>query len=104
VRREASARQALARTILPEAGRSHPNGLHIWQPLPAHWDRHRLIEAARAEGLGVMPSDAFSPGGPSPDAVRISLGGVPDRARLGDALKTLAAIIGDRSVGDHTVL
>lgn len=93
VRREAAARQALARTILPASGRSHPNGLHVWQTLPAHWDRHRLIEAARREGLGVSPSDSFNVAGPAPDAVRISLGGVPDRARLAEALKTLAAII-----------
>ena len=89
VRREAAARQALARTILPLSGRSHPNGLHIWQPLPAHWDRHRLIEAARREGLGVTPSDAFS---------------VEDRARLGEALATLAAIIGHERVADHSVV
>jgi DNA-binding transcriptional MocR family regulator len=104
VRREAAARQALARMILPPSGRSHPNGLHVWQPLPAHWDRHRLIEAARREGLGVTPSDAFSVEGRAPDAVRISLGGVPDRARLGEALKTLAAIIGRERVVDHAIV
>lgn len=104
VRREAAARQVLARAILPSSGRSHPNGLHIWQPLPAHWDRHRLIEVARRAGLGVTPSDAFSVEGRAPDAVRISLGGVPDRARLGEALTTLAAIIGDERVADHAVV
>lgn len=104
VRREAAARQSLASRLLPPSGRSHPNGLHIWQPLPAHWDRHRLIEAARREGLGVTPSDAFSVEGRAPDAVRISLGGVPDRARLGEALKTLAAIIGHERATDHAVV
>ncbi|HEV7256492.1 MAG TPA: PLP-dependent aminotransferase family protein [Bosea sp. (in: a-proteobacteria)] len=104
VRREAAARQALARMILPPSGWSHPNGLHIWQPLPTHWDRHRLIEAARREGLGVTPSDAFSVAGRAPDAVRISLGGVPDRARLGDALKTLAAIIGHECAANHAIV
>jgi DNA-binding transcriptional MocR family regulator len=104
VRREAAARQALARRLLPPSGRSHPNGLHIWQSLPEHWDRHRLIEAARREGLGVTPSDAFSVEGRAPDAVRISLGGVPDRARLGEALKALAAIIDDQRVAEHAVV
>lgn len=104
VRREAAARQSLARLILPPSGRGHPNGLHVWQPLPAHWDRLRLIEAARREGLGVTPSDAFSIEGRAPDAVRISLGGVPDRARLGEALKTLAAIIGQGRAADHAIV
>lgn len=95
VRREAAARQELARSILPASARHHPNGLHIWQPLPAHWDRYRLVEAVRQEGLGVTPSDAFSVEGEAPDAVRISLGGVPERGRLAHALKALAAIMGN---------
>lgn len=95
VRDEAAARQALARSILPSTMRAHPHGLHVWQPLPAPWDRHRLIETARQQGLGVTSADAFSVSGPVPDAVRISLGGVGDRARLADALRTLAAIMGD---------
>ncbi|MDI4655299.1 PLP-dependent aminotransferase family protein [Xanthobacter autotrophicus] len=92
VREEAAARQDLARRLFPSA-RSHRNGLHLWQPLPAHWDRYRLVEAARREGLGVTASDAFSVEAPAPDAVRISIGGVPDRARLAAALEKLAAIM-----------
>ena len=93
VRREAVARQALARELLPAAAMAHPAGLHVWLPLPAPWNRYRLIEAARQEGLGVTPSDAFCVSGQPPDAVRISLGGVPERSRLAAALKTLAAMI-----------
>jgi DNA-binding transcriptional MocR family regulator len=99
VREEAAARQTLAASLLPGTAQAHPGGLHVWQPLPSHWDRYRLIETARREGLGVTPSDAFHvPGrdaGPVPDAVRISLGAVAERARLAAALRTLAAIIGD---------
>jgi len=104
VRREAAERQLLARSILPASARAHPNGLHVWQPLPAHWDRYRLIEAARQEGLGVTPSDAFSAEGRAPDAVRISLGGVPERGRLATALRTLAAIMGSDSRADHAIV
>lgn len=92
VRAEAAARQETARQLFPSA-RSHRNGLHLWQPLPAHWDRYRLVEAARREGLGVTASDAFSVEARAPDAVRISIGGVPDRARLKAALEKLAAIM-----------
>ncbi|MFG1293033.1 aminotransferase-like domain-containing protein [Xanthobacter versatilis] len=92
VRAEAAARQEMARHLFPSA-RSHRNGLHLWQPLPAHWDRYRLVETARREGLGVTASDAFSVEPRPPDAVRISIGGVPDRARLKAALEKLAAIM-----------
>lgn len=104
VREEAMARQALARAILPGSARAHPNGLHVWQPLPTHWDRYRLIEAVRQQGLGVTPSDAFSVEGRSPDAVRISLGGVLERARLIDALRTLATTLGDERSRAHAVV
>lgn len=104
VREEAAARQRLARSLLPGSARSHPNGLHVWLPLPGHWDRYRLIEAAREQGLGVTSSDAFSVEGRAPDAVRISLGGVPERARLAEALKTLAAILSDERSRNHAVV
>ena len=93
VRQEAADRQALARKSLPAAMRAHPNGLHVWLPLPAGWDRHRLAERARSQGLAVIPSDAFSAGAAPVDAVRISLGAVPERARLAAALDTLADIL-----------
>ncbi|GAB4064666.1 PLP-dependent aminotransferase family protein [Ancylobacter sonchi] len=104
IRREAAERQRAAAEILPVPGRAHPHGLHVWLPLPPHWDRHRLIEAARQEGLGVTPSDAFCIEGPAPDAVRLSLGGIPDRARLLAALRTLAGILADRHVADPMIV
>lgn len=104
VRREAAERQVLARAILPASAVSHRNGLHLWQPLPAHWDRYRLIQAARQEGLGVTPSDAFNVSGQAPDAVRISLGGVPERSRLAAALKVLAGIIAAERGADLAVV
>lgn len=93
VRREAAERQVLARGILPETMQGHPYALHVWQPLPAHWERSRLIERARTAGLGVMAADAFSTGGQAPDAIRIALGAIPERARLAEALRLLAELI-----------
>lgn len=93
VRQEAADRQALARASLPVDMRAHPNGLHVWLPLPSRWDRHRLAERARAQGLAVIPSDAFAADVQPVDAVRISLGAVPERARLAAALETLADIL-----------
>lgn len=108
IRMEARARQALARALLPATARAHPDGLHVWQPLPSHWDRYRLTEAARRHGLGVTPSDAFHVPGPGsalpPDAVRISLGAVGDRDRLAAALTLLSTIMEDRRPAHHDVV
>lgn len=95
VRREAAERQLLARDILPATMRGHAHALHVWQPLPAHWARGRLMERAREAGLGVMAADAFSTGGVAPDAIRIALGAIPERARLAEALGLLAGLIRD---------
>lgn len=95
VRREAAERQVLAKGILPATMRGHSHALHVWQPLPAHWQRDRLIERARLAGLGVMAADAFSTAGPGPDAIRIALGAIPERARLAEALGLLAGLISD---------
>jgi DNA-binding transcriptional MocR family regulator len=95
VRREAAERQLLAQEILPETMQGHPYALHVWQPLPSHWERDRLIERAREAGLGVMAADAFSTGGVAPDAIRIALGAIPERARLAEALGLLAGLIRD---------
>ncbi|MFL1877211.1 PLP-dependent aminotransferase family protein, partial [Hansschlegelia beijingensis] len=79
--------------------------LHVWLPLPSRWNRHRLIETARAQGLGVTSSDAFlAGGGDAPEAVRIALGGVPERARLAGALRTLAAVVADAEAAAHEVV
>lgn len=95
IRREAAERQILARDILPETMQAHPHALHVWQPLPAHWERNSLIARARLAGLGVMAADAFSTGGTAPDAIRIALGAIPERARLAEALSLLAGLIRD---------
>lgn len=94
VRAEAEARQKLARAILPPGGHAHESGLHVWQALPPHLDRAALTAAARGRGLGLMPADLFAVDpAAAPNAVRLALGAIADRARLKEALEALAALI-----------
>ena len=93
VRAEAQIRQKLAAEILPPNARANPNGIHVWLPLPGQWECLRLVETMRREGLGVTASDAFSVSPSSPEAIRISLGGVTERTRLEEALKLIRQVL-----------
>ena len=42
-----------------------------------------------------LAADAFSTGATAPDAIRIALGAIPERARLAEALGLLAGLISD---------
>jgi DNA-binding transcriptional MocR family regulator len=93
IRTEAVARQALAAALLPrEFCTAHPEGLHIWLKLPANWQRQSFVTYIRAQGLALVPSDAFNAAfdTPLPNAVRVALGVSPDHGRLAAALKLLA--------------
>ena len=112
VRAEAAERQTMAMRILRpggigtgvgvDAGVEAPptEGIHLWLPLPGRWTARSLTMTARLEGLAVTPSDAFSPGAPREQAIRISLGGVKDRMRLKQGLDRLMQVMeaGDPSV------
>jgi DNA-binding transcriptional MocR family regulator len=52
-----------------------------------------LARTARAEGLAVTGSDAFSAGLQPPNAIRISLGTSRDRVRLEAALRMLSQLL-----------
>jgi DNA-binding transcriptional MocR family regulator len=93
IRVELGQRQKLALELLPPDVRAHPNGLHLWLPLPSDLDQYRLIQTASEQGLGVANSDAFSTQEAAPNAIRLSLGGAVDQASLAIALKKLASII-----------
>ena len=92
VRSEAGARQDVIRTIL--TGTSHPrsDGIHVWFSLPSYWTSRELATTARAQGVAVTASDAFYDNRP-PNAIRISLGSIRDRARLANALKKLSLLL-----------
>jgi len=103
IRTEAVARQSLAAALLPrDYCAAHPEGLHIWLTLPAIWQRQNFVAYVRAQGLALVPSDAFAADayGSPPNAVRVALGVSPDHGKLSDALKLLTqALKLERSPG-----
>jgi DNA-binding transcriptional MocR family regulator len=99
IRAENRARQRLAASMLPAgAVAAHPDGNHLWLSLPGGWTAATFAAAARESGMLVVPADAFDVTGAPPDAVRLSLGGVPDRVALERALMRLAGLLGAAKV------
>jgi DNA-binding transcriptional MocR family regulator len=100
VRDEAAARQLLALEMLPGACMAaHPDGLHVWLTLPAHWNRVEFSVHVRRVGLTLVPSDVFRVEGVAQsarvdavaqNAVRICLGVADTRAVLRGALQSVA--------------
>ncbi|WGF90552.1 aminotransferase-like domain-containing protein [Marinivivus vitaminiproducens] len=83
-RAEARARQRIARDVLRNhAFAAHPDGLHLWLPIPEPWRAAEFAQAARAEGVALMGGGSFSVArSTSPNAVRLSLTGASDRDSL----------------------
>jgi DNA-binding transcriptional MocR family regulator len=94
IRAENRARQSLAAGALPGAAvAAKPDGNHLWLGLPPGWTGAGFAAAAWESGLLVVPADAFDVTGTVPEAVRLSLGGAPDRAGLGRALARLGELL-----------
>lgn len=91
-RREAAARQKLARKVLGGADyRAHPRGYFIWLRLPDPWRSESFTAQLRTRGTLVTPAEAFVVGrGTMPHAVRVCLGAVASRATLERALRGVA--------------
>lgn len=93
VKEETQARHDLAHELLagrPDAARE---GLHIWLKLPGYWTSSELARAAVTEGLAVTPAEVFGALPAAPDAIRISLGSIQDRKRLGAGLRRLSQLL-----------
>ncbi|TDR90390.1 PLP-dependent aminotransferase family protein [Enterovirga rhinocerotis] len=93
IRHETILRQALAGDIL--AGydvASHPEAYHLWLRLPPGWSGGDLAARAGLAGLAIVPDAAFSTM-PGRGAVRVSLGAAPDRGKLADGLRLIAALL-----------
>ncbi len=87
IRKEAQARQDMAREILPPGSFvGEPLGFNIWLPLPEGWTRSAFIGHMRSTGIGVVASDAFTVRGEPPEAVRMCFGGPASRAAVQHAL------------------
>lgn len=107
-REEFGRRQAMAARILNgHQFTSLPTGLHIWLALPEYWRAAGFVAALKARGVAVTPAEAFIVRqGPSPHAVRLSLGGAaPSRADLQRGLETVAEVLLEkRSAASFLVL
>jgi DNA-binding transcriptional MocR family regulator len=94
IRDEATARQKLAGQVLARHAFSrHPNGHHIWIPLPPSWSRTEFASYVQRQGLGVVTAEAFSVAEAQPHAIRVSLGAASSRAELVRGLEILAAAL-----------
>ncbi len=94
--KEARLRHRMARDILAGRYSGAGDGLHVWLELPAYWNCAQLARAADSAGIAVTPADAFATGDASPNAVRISLGSIKDRARLQAGLQRLSQLLAQR--------
>jgi DNA-binding transcriptional MocR family regulator len=101
-RRDAAARQALARERL--AGfdlRGDPRAYHIWLELPEGWRADTFVAAASRRGVAVMPAASFAVGpGHAPNAVRLALASPPMEvlAQAFDILATVARSEPDENI------
>jgi len=101
-RRETTARQKLARTVLGELGDSDPASCHIWYPLPAPWRADDFVAQAALRDVVVSAPGPFcvDPNA-RPNRVRICLGTPATRAEVKEGLEVLAMLLDDtpRSLG-----
>jgi DNA-binding transcriptional MocR family regulator len=88
MRREAAARQELARRVLTGLDfQANPHGMHLWLLLPEPWRSDAFTAAARRRGVLVSPAEAFLVGRTAgAHAVRVSLGSARTRAELEQGL------------------
>ncbi|QND51081.1 PLP-dependent aminotransferase family protein [Phyllobacterium sp. 628] len=94
IREESRARQTVARKVLKGWHfAAHPAGHHLWLDIPVQWSASEFSALARRSGIGIVPASAFSVAPAHPEAVRLSLGAAPNRARLEQALVLLDRLL-----------
>jgi DNA-binding transcriptional MocR family regulator len=105
-RREMDARHALARRVLGHRGyATRPGSYHVWLPLPPAWEAEALATAVARRHVRVSPSAGFmARRGEPPRAVRISLSGPHDRARLEAGLRTIDRVLEESSTATPPLL
>ncbi|MGH1573149.1 PLP-dependent aminotransferase family protein [Methylobacterium sp. P31] len=100
-RRDATARQAIARAALADLRVvGDPHAYHIWLELPETWRAEAYAAAALRQGIALLPASAFAVHpGHAPNAVRLALAS-PSREDLDQALRRLRrlAFAGDDQV------
>jgi DNA-binding transcriptional MocR family regulator len=104
IRDEATARQKLAaQTLAGHRFAAHPNGHHIWVPLPQGWSRAEFAAHVQRQGVAVVTSEAFNVEEPVPHAMRVALGAAASRADLVRALELLATALKSPSASARIV-
>jgi DNA-binding transcriptional MocR family regulator len=94
IRDEAAARQKLAAEVLgSHPFYRHPNGHHIWIPLPRTWTRTEFASHVQRQGLAIVTAETFSVEETQQHAIRVSLGAAISRAELVRALEVLATAL-----------
>jgi len=95
VRAEAMLRQSLAARILSGIPyRAHPEGYHLWLPVPVGASPAHVVNTLRPAGISVVASEDFAVDpGPTPPALRVSIGGSLSHERLTSALKMLDVLL-----------
>ena len=92
VRDESAARQKLAaKALARQPYAAHPNGHHIWIPLPRNWSGTEFAAHVQRQGLAIVTAEPFSIDETQHHAIRVSLGAANSRAELVSALEILAA-------------
>ncbi len=97
IREENQQRQAIARQAFARHDyQCNTAGHHGWLTLPAHWTADEFSRQARLSGVSVIDGQVFSiVSRPPIDAVRISLGLLPDHEAIHEALGILANLLTD---------
>lgn len=96
-RQESRERYKLAREVLGRDGNPDLSSYHFWLPLPEPWRTKDFTAELKSRGVLVAPSDKFSVDhSPAPDAVRLSLGWMHDRASLKEGLRIVASCLASR--------
>jgi DNA-binding transcriptional MocR family regulator len=105
IRTEASARQSLAKEILPSGSfKADPLSFNLWVSLPPGWTRSAFIGHMRSTGVGVVASDAFTVQGTPPEAVRVCLGGPITRPSIRRSLEYMAHALSESPAVASTFL
>jgi DNA-binding transcriptional MocR family regulator len=95
-RRQASARQRLARQILGRnAGLTNSDASQVWMDLPDQWTARQFAEAAMARGISINPGYSFmpAPAGEGPPNIRICLAAEGSDQRIEDGLHIIADLL-----------
>jgi DNA-binding transcriptional MocR family regulator len=104
IRDEAKERQKLAAEVLARHSFArHPNGHHIWIPLPRHWNRTEFASHVQWQGLAIVTAETFSVEDSQPRAIRVSLGAANNRAELVRALEILSVALKSSAGGPRVV-